>query len=128
MQKTLIFRMTETKRAGAWKAREENAGSAMKLFLLTDSKTEDINMKKFEFIVKEKVGIHAIPATRLVKAVSEYKSNIHIEKNGKIADAKNLMEIMSLGVRCGEKIILKMEGPDEDKASIELKNFCEKNL
>ncbi len=85
-------------------------------------------MKKFKFIIKEKVGIHAIPATRLVKTVSEYKSNIYIEKNGKIADAKNLMEIMSLRVRCGEEIVFKIEGPDEGKVSIELKNFCEKNL
>lgn len=85
-------------------------------------------MRNFEFTVKEEVGIHARPASQMVVAASAYKSSITIDKNGKKADAKRLLALMSLGVKCGDNIIFNIEGEDEDIAADQLVIFCNKNL
>ncbi len=85
-------------------------------------------MKKYEYIITEPVGIHARPASMLVKAASTYESNITIERNGKKADAKRLMALMALGVKCNETVIFTIEGEDEELATAGLEEFCIKNL
>ena len=85
-------------------------------------------MKKFEYIITQPAGIHAIPAGLLVKEISVYKSLITIERNGQKADGKRLMSIMALGVSCREKVTFIIEGTDEDMAAIKLEAFCRKNL
>ena len=69
-------------------------------------------MKSFEYVIKEEVGIHARPASLLVKEVTAYNSRITIEKAGKKADAKRLLSVMALGVKCGEKVGFTIEGDD----------------
>lgn len=85
-------------------------------------------MKIFEYVITEPVGIHARPAGMLVKVTSAYESTVSIEKNEQSVDAKRLMALMALGVKCGEKVIFKIEGTDEEKAAEELENFCMNNL
>ena len=55
-----------------------------------------------EVIVKNATGLHARPATLLVKKASSFKSEISIEYNGKNANVKSLIGVLSLGVikRC----------------------------
>lgn len=85
-------------------------------------------MKQFEYIVTEPVGIHARPASVLVKAAASYKSNITIERNGKSADVKRLLALMGMGVKCGETVLFTIEGADEELAAKQLEDFCNKNL
>ena len=85
-------------------------------------------MKKFEYIITEPAGIHAIPAGMLVKEISVYKSTITIERDGQTADGKRLMALMALGVRGKEKVTFIIEGTDEDMAAIKLEAFCRENL
>ena len=85
-------------------------------------------MKQFEYIMTEPLGIHARPASILVKAALAYESSIFIEKDGKSANVKKLMALMALGVKYNEKVIFTIEGTDEDNAAKELKAFCEVHL
>jgi phosphocarrier protein len=85
-------------------------------------------MKKFDHIIKEPLGIHARPAGMLVKIVSIYKSSITIERNGQTADVKRLMALMALCVKCEENVTFTIEGIDEDLAAIKLEKFCKENL
>ncbi len=85
-------------------------------------------MKSFEFVIRDEVGIHARPAGLLVKEAKKYESAVKINKAGKKADAKKLMMLMSLGVKCGESVIVEIEGADEDVACEGLKAFFEANL
>ncbi len=85
-------------------------------------------MRRIEYIVKDNAGIHAVPASRLTARASEYKSNITIDTNGKKTDVKNIMALLALGVRCGDKVIFLIEGEDEERAAKELKAFCDKNI
>lgn len=80
-------------------------------------------MKKFNYVVKDALGIHARPAGLLAKATQPFESKITIENKGKITDAKKIMAILSMGIKCGEEVIVTIEGNDEEKAYIELQKL-----
>ena len=85
-------------------------------------------MKKFEYVIKDEVGIHARPAGLLVKEAKKYESKITISKDGKSAEATKLMAVMGLGVKCGQTVEVSVEGADEDAAFEGVKAFFEANL
>ena len=51
-------------------------------------------MKEFNYVIKDKIGIHARPAGMLVKEIKKIESKITIECNGKTADASKMFNIM----------------------------------
>ncbi|MGC9107290.1 MAG: HPr family phosphocarrier protein [Infirmifilum sp.] len=70
--------------------------------------------------VRNKSGLHARPAAIFVQHAKSFMSKITVKKNGKSADSKNILQILSLGIDMGDEIELIAEGPDEDKAVEEL--------
>lgn len=85
-------------------------------------------MKTFQYVIKDQVGVHGRPAALLVKEAHQYESCIQIRKGEKTAEATKLMAVMGLGIRCGDTIIVQVEGADEDRACEEMKEFFENNL
>ena len=85
-------------------------------------------MQKFEYTVKDEVGIHARPAGLLVKEAKKLQSKVMITKEGKSADASKLMAVMGLGVKCGQTVEVSVEGDDEAEAFEAMKSFFETNL
>lgn len=85
-------------------------------------------MKTFEYVIADELGIHARPAGTLVKEAKKYESKVTIQKGEKEADAAKLMALMGMGVKCGDKIVVKVEGADEEKAAQELEAFIKANL
>ena len=85
-------------------------------------------MKELTYVVKDKLGVHARPAGTLVKEAMKFQSEIIIECNEKKADAKRIFSVMGIGAKCGDTLIFKISGTDEDSALKYLKEFLEKNL
>ena len=85
-------------------------------------------MKRFEYVISDKLGIHARPAGELVKIAQKVESKILIKHGEKEVDAIKLLAIMALGVKCGEKLVFEIEGPDEDTAYEKIKSFMESSL
>lgn len=85
-------------------------------------------MKEFKYVITDELGIHARPAGLLSKAVKKYESTVTIGLGDKIAPAKAIMGVMSLGVEKGSEVTISADGPDEDTAIAELKAFFEENL
>ena len=85
-------------------------------------------MKKFEYVIKDEIGIHARPAGLLVKEAKNFESKIMLVKDGKSAEATKLMAVMGLGVKCGQNVEVTVEGADEDSAFDAMKTFFETNL
>ena len=85
-------------------------------------------MKSFDYIIKDKIGIHARPAGMLAKAAKEFRSEIFIEKNGKRVSLAKLMQVMSLGVKCGDTVTVSAEGEDEAIASERIRELFSENL
>ncbi|PYC99670.1 phosphocarrier protein HPr, partial [Microbacterium esteraromaticum] len=52
-------------------------------------------MKTVEYIIQDKVGLHARPASKLVQSLSKYKSSVFMEFEGKKANAKLIINLMS---------------------------------
>ena len=78
--------------------------------------------------MKDELGLHARVAGELVKCVSTGTSHVTLEKGGKTADASRLFAVMALCVRQGEVVTVSVEGPNEEKDSAVLQEFCEKNF
>lgn len=85
-------------------------------------------MQKFEYVIKDEVGIHARPAGLLVKEAKKYDSSILVVRDGKSAAATKLMALMGLGVKCGDTVEVQVEGTDEESACKGMKEFFENNL
>ena len=85
-------------------------------------------MKTFNYVITDEVGIHARPAGMLVKEANKYASTVSIVKSEKKADAKKLMVLMGLGVKCGEEVTVEVDGVDEEAAAAALETFFKENL
>lgn len=66
-----------------------------------------------EVTVKCATGLHARPATLLVRKAGEFKSDISLEFNGKKANAKSLIGVLSLGVTRNAAVSVSALGDDE---------------
>ncbi|SFA89329.1 HPr family phosphocarrier protein [Clostridium frigidicarnis] len=73
-----------------------------------------------EVIVKNSTGLHARPATLLVKKASAFKSDISLEFNGKKANVKSLIGVLSLGVTKDANVTVTASGDDETLAVEEI--------
>ena len=85
-------------------------------------------MKKFDYTIKDEIGIHARPAGMLAKTAKGVESTVTIEKGGKSAVATKLMAVMGLGVKCGDTVTVTVEGTDEDTVVKTIQEFFENNL
>lgn len=85
-------------------------------------------MKQFKYVIKDKYGMHARPAGLFVKEASTFASTVKIVANGKEADAKKILGVMSLGIKEGNEITVIAEGDDEEKAIASLEKFITENV
>lgn len=71
-----------------------------------------------EVEVLDPIGLHARPASQIVKLVKDSELDLTIGRPGSEAmSAKSALMLMSLKVKTGEKLILTFENTDELSAS-----------
>ena len=85
-------------------------------------------MKEIKYVITDQVGIHARTAGLLVNLAKAAASSITVSKGDKSAEMKKLMKLMSLGIKQGDEITVKVEGEDEDKVAEQLEAFLKENL
>ena len=76
-------------------------------------------------IIKNETGLHARPAASLVQFVKKYDESIEIILDNKVADAKSIFNVMSLGISKGTERTLRVDGENEEKTLGEVVNFIE---
>jgi phosphotransferase system HPr (HPr) family protein len=69
-----------------------------------------------EVVVGHKEGLHARPAAEFVKAAAGFRSKIEVGAGGKKVTARSLLGVLSLGVKCGQAVMLSAEGDDAEAA------------
>ena len=69
-----------------------------------------------EFTIRNKLGLHARAAAKIVQTSSQFQSRICIIKNGREADAKSMLDILTLSCPRGTRIELLAEGKDAAEA------------
>lgn len=77
-------------------------------------------MIKQKVTLKNETGLHARPASELVKLSNKFKSNIELEVGDKKASAKSILGIMSLGIKVNTEIEIICDGEDEQTAMNEI--------
>jgi phosphocarrier protein len=80
-------------------------------------------MKQFTAAIPFQEGLHARPASELVKVCQNIKSKTVLSKGEAKCDPKSILGIMSLGAAFGDEITVSADGEDEETAIISLKNF-----
>ncbi len=75
-------------------------------------------MLKSRVKVINQLGLHARAAAQLVRLAGEFESTIKIIKIDSlgIADAKSILNILTLAASRGTELIVEVEGSDEKKA------------
>jgi phosphocarrier protein len=61
-------------------------------------------------------GLHARPAALFVQTASRFASAITVEANGRKANAKSLLAVLSLGAAPGTAVRICAEGEDAEEA------------
>jgi phosphocarrier protein len=69
-----------------------------------------------EAVIRNKYGLHARPSAAFVQVASQFKSDIVVLYEDKVANGKSIISIMILAAECGSRIKLKIDGPDEEEA------------
>ncbi len=75
--------------------------------------------------IKNRAGIHARPATLIVKEASKFKSNVYIVKGSEKINAKSILCILTLGGTYNTEINVMADGEDEVEAVDALVNLID---
>lgn len=76
-----------------------------------------------EYIITAPEGMHARPATALVRLAKNFTSVISICKGGKTVRLNSLLNILSMGIKGGDVLKIRIEGADEITAGEALDHF-----
>ena len=66
--------------------------------------------------IKNKLGLHARAAAKLVHCAARFKSDIKVRKGDEEVDGKSILGILLLAAGRGSTITVKADGPDENEA------------
>ncbi len=91
-------------------------------------KAKEEIMKEFKFKIADKNGLHARPAGAITSIAKQFKSEILVFCDGKEADAKRLLSLMSLGAVSGKELSFEIVGEDEEEALSSMKKVCKEKL
>ncbi len=73
-------------------------------------------MYKEKVVLKLETGLHARPASELVRVASKFTSDIKLIKNGEEYNAKSIMGLLSIGAGKGAIFTIIAEGIDAKEA------------
>lgn len=80
-------------------------------------------MLERRIILRSAGGLHARPASELVRLCSQYESDIFLENNGNKVNAKSILGLLTLAATDGSELILYADGEDEEQALAQISQF-----
>ncbi len=81
-----------------------------------------------DFLVRNKLGIHARPAAMFVKTANRFRCDIFVEKDGEKVNGKSIMGLMMLAAGPGSKLTVSAEGHDASQALAELETLLQRKF
>ena len=85
-------------------------------------------MKQIDLVIQNPTGLHARPAKVFVTLAKQYKSTVRVQHGEKVANAKSLISMLTLGAETGSQIRILVEGEDEEVALAELEQAVRSGL
>ena len=77
--------------------------------------------------VLDEVGLHARPASLMVKVASKFTDEVHILYKGRKLTLKSIMAVMSLGVPYGDEFVIEVVGDNELQVFTEIEKVLIEN-
>jgi phosphocarrier protein HPr len=72
-----------------------------------------------EVWVENRLGLHARPVAKITALAQQYEgTTIIIEKDGEVADARDLLAILALDCPQGTRLVLRATGPQAREAAM----------
>jgi phosphocarrier protein len=71
-------------------------------------------MKEIEVVIKNKLGLHARAAAKLVSLAGHFDSEVFLEKDGQRVNGQSIMGVMMLAAAKGSTIKIIADGDDEE--------------
>jgi len=76
-----------------------------------------------DFMVANKLGMHARPAAKFVQVANRFSCDIFVEKDGERVNGKRIMGLMMLAAGPGSKVTVHAVGHDASQALAELETL-----
>jgi phosphocarrier protein HPr len=76
-----------------------------------------------DYVILAPQGMHARPATTLLKLTKQFKSEISMKKGDKLVQMKSMLNILAISAKCGDTISVIINGEDEADAAVALETF-----
>jgi phosphocarrier protein len=73
-------------------------------------------MQQRELEIINKLGLHARASAKLTQLAAKYQSEVMLSRNGRKINAKSIMGVMMLAAGKGSRVVLEVDGPDENEA------------
>ena len=70
-----------------------------------------------EYVIMAPQGIHARPATTLIRLTKNFKSVVSLKRGDKTIRLNSMLNVLSMSIKGGETIAVIVEGEDEAEAS-----------
>lgn len=77
------------------------------------------------FVIRNRLGLHARAAAVLVALTSRFSSSIMIRKDSFEIDGKSILGVLSLAAICGTEVAVTIEGEDSELAMEEVSRLIE---
>ena len=84
-----------------------------------------MNVARGSFEVRNKLGLHARAATKLVQLAAKFPCDITVGRAGQTANAKSVMGVLLLCGSKGTRLSLEAQGDDAQRAINELGNLID---
>ena len=81
-----------------------------------------------DYIITAADGMHARPATALVRLAKNFKSTVSLKKGDKTIRLNSLLNILSMMIKGGDTISIIVEGEDEAAAAAAIDLFFNEQL
>lgn len=85
-------------------------------------------MKEMKVKLINEEGLHGRAAANFVRVASKFDSEIKLVSEDVSVNGKSIIGIMSLGAFCGEELIIRTEGSDENVALKTLVDLVQQKL
>ena len=70
-----------------------------------------------DYIILAPQGIHARPATVLIRLVKNFKSAVSLKRGDRTVRLNSMLNVLSLTIKGGETVTVIIEGEDEAEAA-----------
>lgn len=78
--------------------------------------------------VRNEMGIHCRPSAVIVKECNGYAGHISVTAASGTADLRSLMDLFRLGLEQGDRVSIRVSGPDEARMCARLVEIFERNF